>query len=78
MFFNSSNTKTFNIDVYSGNSYSVGKFERFITRTTDASSKYTYDFGDNYNFPDLFKTIIGITSGTSGDKVVTKIVLEGL
>lgn len=78
LFFNSSNAKSFNIDIYSGKPYTVGKFERFIAKTADTSIRYTYDFGDNYKFPDLVKIEIGITSGTSGDKVASKIVLEGI
>lgn len=77
-FFNTSNAKSFNIDIYSGKPYTVGKFERFISKTADTSIRYTYDFGDNYKFPDLVKIEIGITSGTPGDKVATKIVLEGI
>ncbi len=77
-FFSSTNSKTFTIDVYSGKPFTVGKYERFITKTADSSQRYTYDFGDNYKFSDLVKIVITISSGTSGDKVASKIVLEGL
>jgi hypothetical protein len=78
MFFSTSNAKSFNIDIYSGKPYTVGKFERFITKTADTSIRYTYDFGESFKFPDLVKIELGITSGTPGDKVATKIVLEGI